>query len=207
MGGDGTLRTLTAQHFAPLLVACWRALGTLDVSQPSIEGVFGVEDFEHTENRCGMLEVTCTTRGQKVELTGPRMIPLVHGYHMHGPNSDASCATPSYLIKGAGKIGVGMPNLSLIRLPKPTVDLRICRLLLMQPLAIASTVGLLGLWLISPLTHSLILAVHAVAAAHAMHVAHNGLALPFTEALHWSAVVALGGFPCLRCLLKLQGYR
>ena len=74
-----TLEKLTATHYASLLAACWRSLGTLEVENPHITGIFGVEDYDHPSNCCGMLEATCTHHGQPVSLTGPRMLPLTHG--------------------------------------------------------------------------------------------------------------------------------
>ena len=138
-----TLDKLTVTHYASLLAACWRALGTLEVEDPRITGVFGVEDYDHPSNHCGMLEATCTHSGQLVSLTGPRMLPLVHGYHRSGPNSDAAGGDPRpYLITGGSRAsGLGMPDLSLIRLPAPALDARLARLLLSQPHAI---IGLLA---------------------------------------------------------------
>ena len=210
-----TLDKLTVTHYASLLAACWRALGTLEVEDPRITGVFGVEDYDHPSNHCGMLEATCTHSGQLVSLTGPRMLPLVHGYHRSGPNSDAAGGDPRpYLITGGSRAsGLGMPDLSLIRLPAPALDARLARLLLSQPHAI---IGLLALvwcaWVAVPngsipygTTVLLLTVERLVETLGALYIARASLGLGVTDACRWAGLVALGGFGCTRQLLRLRG--
>ena len=207
-----TLDKLTVTHYASLLAACWRALGTLEVEDPRITGVFGVEDYDHPSNRCGMLEATCTHSGQPVSLTGPRMLPLAHGYHRSGPNSDVAGGDPRpYLITGGSRAsGVGMPDLALIRLPAPALDARLARLLLSQPHAI---IGMLALvWCACNYgsvpygTTVLLLTVERlVETLGALCIARVSLGLGATDACRWAGLVALGGFGCTRQLLRLRG--
>ena len=209
------LDKLTATHYASLLAACWRAVGTLDVDDPRITGVFGVEDYDHPSNRCGMLEATCTANGKPVHLTGPRLLPLVHGYHRFGPNSDAAGGErPAYLITGVSLAsGVGMPELTLIRLPAPALDARLVRLLLSQPLAILGALALV--WcaravLTAPNGHIpavvIVLGMERLAETlGALYVARVHLALGAADVCRWAILVALGGFGCTRRLLSLRG--
>lgn len=212
-----TLDALTQQHHAALLASCWREFKCLDVSKPRIEGVFGKEDFEHPRNRCGMLEVSCDVHGHRLHLTGPRMIPLVHGYHRMGPNSDADAPRPAYHIGGGTIKGVGMPDLSLIRLPPPHADAQTTRLLLAQPLAVAAVLGMgalaaicLGFPSAPAALHWILVAAcaaHVGEAAFALYIAAAELRLSLWAASRWAAVVALVGFPCLRWLLRLRPRR
>ena len=210
-----TLEALSQQHHAALLTSCWRKVDTLDVSRARIEGVYGVEDFEDPNNRCGMLEVSCIVDGHRLHLKGPRMLALVHGYHKVGPNSVAHAVRPAYHIGGGASKGVGgLPDLSLIRLPPPLADAQIVRLLLTQPLALAAMLGmgmLMAICLVSPAApqalHWLLIAAcaaHALEALFALYIAMGELKLPPFAAARWAAVVLLVGFPCLRWLLRLR---
>ena len=220
-----TLDKLSVTHYSSLLAACWRALDTLEVEDPRITGVFGVEDYDHPSNCCGMLEVTCThslgTSGQPVLLTGPRMLPLAHGYHRFGPNSDAAGGDrPPWMITGASRASsVGMPDLSLIRLPPPALDARLVRLLLSQPHAILGVLALVGCawcawaivssgwtsaeWLLLKAAVYLLAVERLAETLGALYVAQN-LGLGAADACRWAGLVALGGFSCTRQLLRLR---
>ena len=210
-----TLEKLTVTHYASLLAACWRSLGTLEVENPHITGIFGVEDYDHPSNCCGMLEATCTHHGQPVSLTGPRMLPLTHGYHRSGANSDAAGGDPRpYLITGGSRAaGVGMPDLSLIRLPAPALDARLARLLLSQPHAIIGVLVLVWCaWVAVPhgsirygTTVLLLTVERLVETVGALYIARASLGLGAADACRWACLVALGGFGCTRQLLRLTG--
>ena len=211
-----TLEDLTREHHAALLVACWRELNTLDVHSPKITGVFGVEDFDHVRNSCGMLEVECYSDGKPVQLSGSRMLPLIHGYHKSGPNGAADGAAPSYHI-GSSKIGVGMPDLSLIRLPPPSLDAQLLNLLLRHPTVLASIFGMGALaavvaskaltgvardivdWLLMAL-----LVGHLAEGMFALYVCSFELKLSWRASFAWAGVINVIGIACTRILLQLR---
>ena len=197
-----TLDALSAEHHASLLAGCWRELNTLKAQRPKINGVYGVEDFSDPRNVHGMLEVECVVGAKTTTLHGKRMLPLVHGYHRHGPNSDAAGAgaPPSYHIAGATRsTGAGMPNLNLIRLAPPALDTRLAQLLMRQPLAVASVLATSGLVVLA-----LLLAAHALEGVIALYVCAVELQLGAGASCNWAALVTLVGFPCTRWLLKLR---
>ena len=213
-----TLAALTEEHHASLLASCWRELGTLDVDEPQIAGVYGVEDFSHPRNRVGMLEVECISGGRRVQLTGERMVPLVHGYHRAGPNGAIDEPRPSYYF--GGKVGGGMPDLSLIRLPPPSLDRRLIKLLLSQPAVMGSLVGMLASsafvgseiftgsartaarWLLAAWWVG-----HVIEGVFALFVCVTELKLSWRDACAWAGLVTLVGIACTRSLLKLRPAR
>jgi len=214
------LDDLARTHHAALLTACWRECGTLAVRKPKITGVFGVEDFDHPRNKCGMLEATCVGgNGQLIELTGATMLPLVHGYHRDGPNGAVDGAAPSYAIKTPSirTKGVGMADLSLIRLPPPALDGHLVRLIAAQPLAIGSMIGTLALSVavassaLSGImrvfvtrTLAVLLTAHAAEGLLALAISVNQLKLPLGAACEWAVLVAAIGWPATRWLLRLR---
>ena len=215
-----TLDALSAEHHASLLAGCWRELNTLKAKRPKINGVYGVEDFSDPRNVHGMLEVECVVGAKTTTLQGKRMLPLVHGYHRHGPNSDAAGAgaPPSYHIAGATRsTGAGMPNLNLIRLAPPALDNRLAQLLMRQPLAVASVLATSGLVVLATTSLlgepyrfgaacvlALLLAAHALEGVIALYVCAVELQLGAGASCNWAALVTLVGFPCTRWLLKLR---
>ena len=206
-----TLAELTDLHHASLVAECWRELGTLDVSAPQISSVYGVEDFEHPRNRVGMLEVSCTSGGRQVALSGERMLPLVHGYHHSGPNS---ALDNDGISRGRSR---GAPKLSLIRLAPPSLDSRLLKVLLRQPRAIGSIVGMAAfsaLVAADVLTGRLrtfmrgLLAVwwagHAAEGLSALYVCLVELKLSWRAACGWTGMVTVIGMACTRWLLMLR---
>ena len=208
-----TLTALTQEHHAPLLAACWRELKTLDVRSPKIIGVFGVEDFEHPANVCGMLEVECYANGKLVQLTGGRMIPLVHGYHESGPNGAADGTRPAYLIGSSSK-GVGMPNLSLIRLPPPSLDTPLLRLVVSHPTVLASIFGMCALVAVvssnalsgaaREVLPTALLVGHLAEGLFAMYVCLAEFKIPLRESFAWAGMITVIGIASTRFLLRLR---
>lgn len=214
-----SLVELAERQHAELLAACWRELGILAKCKAKITGVYGVEDLEHSRNKCGMVEVECSTR-QRTPSSGSLMIPLIHGYHLTGANGAADGVRPSYHIVGA-KSRAGMPDLGLIRLPRPTLDAQLTRLLLGQPSAIGSvllTAVLIALACAPSLTTSLhplapqaclwscgaLLAAHFLEGLFALYVCSEELALSRSESCAWAAIISAIGFPGTRWLLLLR---
>ena len=60
-----------------------------------------------------------------------------------GPNGAMDGSIPSYHLGSGGSKGSGLPNLALIRLAPPKLDARLLKLLLLQPAAIGSILGML----------------------------------------------------------------
>ena len=191
------------------------------MEKPQIKGVFGVEDYSSPRNKHGLLEVECVLRGAAHSLVGEQMLPLLHGYHPTGPNSDDEHAQGSSLISSSNSSPkVGMPDLSLIRLPPPCLNWRLVALLLSQPKAIASvlfTLSLLFLGCSSMLEESnrqlaiyamAVLAIgHTLEGLAALYICMAQLHLSAFDSCAWAGLVSMVGFPCTQWLLKLRPRR
>ena len=215
-----SLDDMTRVHHAPLLATLWRELNTLDVRRPRMVSIYGVEDFDHPRNRVGMVEVECVAHGKPVVLSESRMIPLARGYRPAGEEQ-------LVLAQGYSAKGLSKPDLSLIRLPPPTLDLRLARLVLshgsvtqLVPDAVGSvalTLTLAYLTFTGVLTGfaqqvsrwslATILVSHAVEGLFALYVSAFELGLPLAAASKWAALAAAVGFPCTRWLLQLRAPR
>lgn len=213
-----SLDDLTVAHHAPLLAALWRELDTLDIRKPRMVSIYGVEDYEHPRNRVGMVEVECVVRGKPVVLSESRMIPLARGYRPAGQEQLVRA-------QGYSAPGVSMPDLSLIRLPPPMLDLRLARLLLSHgsvtrvlPDAAVSVALVLTLMyltraaaftglahLASKWTLAIVLVGRVAEGVLALYVSVVDLGLPLVAASKWAALAAGVGFPCTRWLLRLRG--
>ena len=115
--------------------------------------------------------------------------------------------------RSSGKLG--MPDLSLIRLPPPRLDPAILRLLLGHPTVVAGIVGSLSLvaaaFVLSGAAQQMVvliiklaIAAHALEAVIAYYIAARELHLSPGDACAWAALILAIGLPCSRWLLKLR---
>ena len=115
--------------------------------------------------------------------------------------------------RSSGKLG--MPDLSLIRLPPPRLDTALLRLLLGHPTVVAGILG--SLWLVAAalvlsgpaqqmvvLIIKFLIAAHACEAVVAYYIAAREMRLPPSDACAWAALIFAIGLPCTRWLLKLR---